>query len=93
MAQNKKYAAVKALLEAGGVVHIADIFEYVPKSSTYKLLNVGYLSFLKKLDNPGLFTIEELIILSELIGVHEDVIITLAKNEAKELHKKRKNRG
>lgn len=90
MAQEKKYAAVKALLEAGGISRIADIFDYVPKTNVYKLLGLGYLTFLKKLDNPGLFTIDELNALADLIGIDDEILNGLARKEAKILRKKRK---
>ncbi|PSL50002.1 hypothetical protein CLV51_1011344 [Chitinophaga niastensis] len=90
MAQEKKYAAIKALLEAGGIARIADIFEYIPKTNVYKLLGTGYLTFLKKLDNPGLFTIDELNTLADLIGVDDEILNSLARKEAKVLKKKRK---
>ncbi|MCW3462064.1 hypothetical protein [Chitinophaga nivalis] len=90
MAQEKKYAAVKALLEAGGISRIAEIFDYVSKTNIYKHLGVGYLTFLKKLDHPGLFTIEELITLADLIGVEDELLHTLARKEAKTGKKKRK---
>ncbi|MFY0253361.1 hypothetical protein ACDQ55_05320 [Chitinophaga sp. 30R24] len=54
------------------------------------MLGVGYNTFLKKMDSPGLFTVNELITLAELIGVEEDLLIILAKEEAKQLRKKRK---
>jgi hypothetical protein len=76
--QDKRYAAVKALLEAGGIKEIAELFSYISKTNVYKKLGLGYTTFLRKMSSPGLFTLNELADLAALIGVDSQLLINIA---------------
>ena len=82
MLKEKKLTAVKLLLESGQIESVEDIFELIPKTNVYNKLGVGYITFLEKLKNPGLFTIKELSILSNILGVEYNHIHGLAKKGA-----------
>jgi hypothetical protein len=88
--KDRRLTAVKALLENGEITEIAQIFDLVPKSPTYKQLGMGYLRFLDCLKNSGNFTIDELITLADLVGVEGKVIVDLVYKSAAKQRRRRK---
>jgi hypothetical protein len=90
MLKEKKLTAVKLLLESGKIESVEDIFELIPKTNVYRKLGLGYIKFLEKLKDPGLFTINELSILSNILGVEYSRIHGLAKRDADQKEKEKK---
>lgn len=88
--KDRRFTAVKALLENGEITDITQIFDVVPKSPTYKQLAMGYLRFLDCLKNPGNFTIEELLTLADLVGVEGKVVVDLVYKNTLKQRRRRK---
>jgi hypothetical protein len=55
-----------------------EIFDHIPKSVVYSDLGMNYTRFVKLIDNPILFTLQELITLAGFFGVDPKVIVDLA---------------
>lgn len=81
MGKDKSYAAVKALIEAGGVKKMRELFSYLIKSDIYPLLHIGYRALERKIDSPGLFTLDELYTLAQIIEVEKNAILEIAFKE------------
>jgi hypothetical protein len=88
--KDRRFIAVKALLESGEITEIAHIFDLVPKTAAYKQLGMGYLRFLECLKSPGSFTVDELLVLADLFGVDGKVIIDLVYKSALKQRRRRK---
>ncbi len=76
--EDRKPAAVKALLEKGQIAEVAHIFDILPKSPTYKKMKMGYDRFIECLNSPGEFSLLELSRLADVIGIDDKVIIDIA---------------
>ena len=93
MTKDKRYTAVKSLIETGGIKSFREIFDYIPRKVVYKDLGVNYSRFKRLLDYPDLFTLRELITLSGLFSIDAKIIIDLAFTQCENDKKaKRKNR-
>lgn len=92
MPKDNRYKAVKQLLEAGGIKTLPEIFDFIPRKVVYLDMGINYQRFKRLVDNPYLFTIEELATIGSLFGVETRLIIdiTLASRSAV---KKPKPRG
>lgn len=78
MTKDKRYKAVKNLIEVGSIKSLHDIFDYVPKRVVYADLGVNYTRFLALINNPDRFTLKELITMASLFDVDPKTIIDIA---------------
>lgn len=79
--KDPRYARVKALIEGKHITQFKQIVENknIPKSVLCKDLGMRYESFQKRLADPGLFTLNEFILMAGWIGVDEEVVTELAR--------------
>lgn len=78
MAQERHYKVGKSLIQDGTIITFSDIFEYVPKSTIAKDLQMHFNTLQSRIDQPGSFSIQELSKLSDLFEIDPLKIITLA---------------
>lgn len=79
--EHKGYKTAKILIEGGQIKEFHEIFEYVPKTAVKRDLGINYTRFQKLLKRVQGFKLEELFMLSRLIGVDEITMIQLTCNE------------
>lgn len=77
MTKDKRYIAVKSLIETGRIKGFREIFEYIPMKVVYKDLGVNYNRFKKLIEAPDLFTLRELVTLSVFFEMESRMFIEL----------------
>lgn len=88
MAKDKRYKTVKALIESGKLHDFQEIYDIVPKSVIGADLKINYYKSTKHFNNPGTFEVDEIIQLSKLIEVDDDVLYRLIAKTKKSATKK-----
>jgi hypothetical protein len=88
MVKDNRYKAIKAMLEANNFKTFKEVFDIIPKSIVATDLGIHYDRFVKRINNPENFSLEELIIFSHLIGTNPSILINLAMKDI-ESNKKR----
>lgn len=73
-----RYGTIKILIESGHIKSIKDIFTYIPKTTVYRDLGVNFNRFDRAINDPSVFRMQELIILSELFQVDAKKLIDMA---------------
>ena len=85
MAKDKRYNAIKELIERGGITDFNKIFDIMPPSTMARHLGINYNNFTKRQADCGRFTVKEITKIAELIGVDDLVVakllITASKNQ------------
>lgn len=87
--KNPAYAKIKHLIDTGFITEFQQILPEIQKNVLYKDLHMGFQAFDRRLNDPALFTLGELMALADLIGVDPRVIVDLALKQ-KEGNKKSK---
>lgn len=77
MAKDKRYIAVKSLIETNSIKSFGEIFQFVPRKIVYNDLGVNYARFKRLVAQPDLFTLRELNTLSGFFGVDTKVLFDL----------------
>lgn len=65
----KRYSALKAYMESGNVQSLDELFQIVPKSVFVRDSGINYVRLTTKINNPEKFTVKDIIVLSDLIGI------------------------
>ena len=86
---DRRYIAVKNLIESGTIKHLAEIFDYVPKRVVYTDLGVNYTRFVKLIRSPDLFTLRELTTMAGFFKVDPKAVINLAYDQVAGSRKKK----
>jgi len=92
MAKDKRYSAIKELIERGGINDFNKIFDIMPPSTMARHLGINYTNFTKRQADCGRFTVKEIIKIAELIGVDDLTIATLIINASKAQQRKNPKR-
>lgn len=87
--KDSRYNALKSLIENGSINRLSQIFEYVPLLLIYTDLGFNYTRFKKYIQSPGLFSINDLQKLANLIGVDGRVITDLVWADLNVINKKK----
>jgi hypothetical protein len=74
MAKDRRYNAVKSMMEVNNISNFKEIFDIIPKTLVSKDMGMNYQTFTRKVEGPDQFTIRELISLSELFEVLPDAL-------------------
>jgi len=77
MAKDKRYNAIKELIERGGITDFNKIFDIMPPSTMARHLGINYNNFTKRQADCGRFTVKEIMKMAELIGVEDVVMATM----------------
>ena len=64
-----KIRALKATIEGGTLLTFQQMFQIVPKTAISKPMGINYHTFTRKVGDPTLFSLKELEVIAELIGV------------------------
>jgi hypothetical protein len=78
MGKDKRYSTIKLLITHKHIQDFRAIFEHIPKSIVYADLGMNYSRFTKLLQNPALFSLQELITLASFFDVDPKTLIDLA---------------
>jgi len=78
MPKDKRYSAIKVLIQAGHITSFRQIFDHLPVSLVYKNLGMNYTRFKKLINNTPLFTMAELIRFANLLDMDPKIIIDLS---------------
>jgi hypothetical protein len=85
--KDKKYSALKAYIESGNIKSFTEIFDIVPKSIITKDTGINWTRLTNKISNPDKFSVKDIRIIAQLIGVDSrklyDLIATAAEKAAK----------
>jgi hypothetical protein len=80
--KDKKYGALKAYIESGDIKSFTEIFDIVPKSQFTKDTGINWTRLTNKISNPDKFSVKDIRVISQLIGVDSrklyDLIATAA---------------
>ncbi|SEW27304.1 hypothetical protein [Chitinophaga arvensicola] len=77
MAKDKRYNAIKELIERGGITDFNKIFDIMPPSTMARHLGINYNNFTKRQADCSRFTVKEIMKMAELIGVEDTLIASL----------------
>lgn len=77
MAKDKRYNTVKKLIEVGALNSISQVLEVIPKTVIGQDMGMHHGTFNKLINNPGNFTLKDIIQLASLIGVEKMTMVDL----------------
>ena len=78
MVKDKRYTVLKKLVEGGNIFSFTDMLDVVPISTIRNDLKTNYSSLKRKINQPELFVIKDLLKIAELIDCNPDLIIKLS---------------
>jgi hypothetical protein len=78
--KDKRYDAIKGLLDSNKIRVFQEIFDYIPKSIVSKDLGLNYQTFIRKVHYPGLFTVRETQIMCKLMHLSLIQLVDLISN-------------
>lgn len=67
--KDKRYNALKAYIDSGGIKSFVEVFDIVPRSVFVRDTGINYVRLMNKINNPEKFTVKDIMLLSELVGV------------------------
>jgi hypothetical protein len=80
MSKDVRYTAVKHLVGVDTITNIKGVFDYIPKTVVSKDLGMNYQTFTRKVEDPRLFTVQEILTMAELLGVPSEALFNLIVN-------------
>lgn len=69
MSKDKRYTAIRSMIETGKLSGFKEIFDIIPKTLVSNDLGMNYQTFTRKVNEPDLFTVRELGKIAALMGV------------------------
>jgi hypothetical protein len=66
---DRRYNALKSYIDSGAIKSFTEIFDIIPKSTIVKDAGINYTRITNKINNPEKFTVKDIIIISQLIGI------------------------
>ena len=81
MTKDKRYTAVKSLIDTGGITHFLAIFDYIPLKVVYEDMGINYSRFKRLLASPDLFTLREISTLSVLFSTDIKKMVDLVTSQ------------
>ncbi len=75
--KDKRYNALKAYIDSGGIKSFVEVFDIVPKSVFVRDTGINYVRLMNKINNPEKFTVKDIILLSDKIGTDSRKIYDL----------------
>jgi hypothetical protein len=89
--RDKRYEALKVLIESGHITEFRQMFHYIPPSVVYKDLGINYFRFKKLINDTRLFTIKELIFFASFCNLDPKRIFELAYGQYELDHSRKTN--
>jgi hypothetical protein len=90
MVKDNRYKAIKAMLDAKSFKTFKELFEIIPKSVVASDLGIQYNRFIKRIDKPEDFSLNELVTFSDLIEIEPTTLISLAMKDIESRKKRSK---
>ena len=69
MSEDRRYNAIKSMVDDGSISTFKEIFEVIPKTLVSKDMGMNYQTFTRKVTDPELFTVREILFMANLFGV------------------------
>ena len=67
--KDRRYNALKSYIDSGAIKSFTEIFDIIPKSTIVKDSGINFTRITNKINNPEKFTVKDIIIISQLIGI------------------------
>jgi len=67
--KDRRYRAIKSLIQSNGIQKFQDIFSIIPISIVKEDMKVNYNTLRRRIDNPQLLTVKDILALSELFEI------------------------
>lgn len=67
--KDRRYNALKSYIDSGAIKSFTEIFDIIPKSTIVKDSGINYVRLTNKITNPEKFTVKDIGLISQLIGV------------------------
>lgn len=83
MAKDKRYKAVKLLIESGDIQGFSGIFDHIPRTIVAEDLQMSYRTMVGKAAHPAWLKASEIMKLADLIDVLPDVLFRTIAHEIK----------
>jgi hypothetical protein len=75
--KDRRYNALKTYIDSGEIKGFAEIFEIVPKSVFVRDSGINFVRLTNKINNPDKFTVKDILIFSQLIGIDSNKLYSL----------------
>ena len=72
MSKDRRYNAIKSMIEDGSISSFKEIFEVIPKTLVSKDMGMNYQTFTRKVAEPDLFNFRELLFMANLFDVNPE---------------------
>jgi len=77
MEKDRRYDALKVLIDTGHIKHFNEIFNVIPKSLLRQDLKINNTRITRLIDHPEQLTLDESVTIANLIGIDVEKIIRL----------------
>jgi hypothetical protein len=75
--KDRRYNALKAYIESGDIKSFTEIFDIVPRSVIVRDSGINFVRLTNKIQGPEKFTVKDILILGQLIGVDSGKLYNL----------------
>jgi hypothetical protein len=75
--KDRRYNALKTYIDSGEMKHFTELFDIVPRSVIVRDSGINYTRLTNKIKGPEKFTVKDILIMSQLIGVESNKIYRL----------------
>jgi hypothetical protein len=89
LVSDKRYNALKAYIESGGIKSFTEIFDIIPRSTIIKDSGINYTRLTNKITHPDKFTVKDILTISKLIGIDSRKLYDLIAKAADKPPKKK----
>lgn len=67
--KDRRYNALKSYIDSGAIKSFTEIFDIIPKTVIVKDSGINYVRLTNKITNPEKFTVKDIVLISQLIGI------------------------
>ncbi len=93
MVRDRRYKAVKALIDNGEITCFNEIFEYIPKTRVLTDLGTQHKRFNRLMNQSEQFVLAELFMLARILEVDDRKMFELVYNQYLQQKERRRRRG
>jgi hypothetical protein len=93
MVKDRRFKIVQKLIRSGDVKLLTDIFEVIPVTTVAVALGSNWDQLTKRIKEPGIFRINEIIAMAAYFEVEEKVMIDIIYNQVLANRGKKKRSG
>lgn len=92
MVKDKKIKIVTKLIKLGEITMISEVFDYVPVTPVALMLGSNWDQLNKRIQEPGIFRVNEIVLLASYFEVEEKVLFDLVMKQIVLNRNKRKKK-